>query len=181
MQQNTTKKLTIMVSLFASALQVATLVVLVSSSTTRPYAVVDAFVPMAATTTTTPTTIGRTAATAKTTKTTTGKTITTTTTTTQLPMIGGLFQGLFGKTTADITDTVYFDINIDGNAVGRIEMGLYGKTVPKTVENFKQLCLKDKKGDGYKASTFHRIIPGTYDDDDTKLGAGCVVVCVFFC
>jgi hypothetical protein len=81
---------------------------------------------------------------------------------TKLCMIGGLFQGLFGKTDAEITDTVYFDIDIDGNKVGRLEMGLYGSTVPKTVENFKQLCLATKKGEGYKESTFHRIIPGAY-------------------
>jgi Cyclophilin type peptidyl-prolyl cis-trans isomerase/CLD len=79
----------------------------------------------------------------------------------QLHMIGGLFQGLFGKTDAEITDTVYFDIDIGGEEAGRIEMGLYGATVPKTVENFKQLCMATKKGEGYKQSTFHRIIPGT--------------------
>ncbi|KAG7343459.1 cyclophilin type peptidyl-prolyl cis-trans isomerase [Nitzschia inconspicua] len=83
-----------------------------------------------------------------------------TTTTTDLHMIGGLFQGLFGKTDAEITDTVFFDIDIGGEDVGRIEMGLYGSTVPKTVENFKQLCMATKKGEGYKQSSFHRIIPG---------------------
>ena len=74
-------------------------------------------------------------------------------------MIGGLLQGLFGKTDAEITKTVYFDIDIDGDAAGRIEMGLYGSTVPKTAENFEKLCTGEE-GFGYKGSSFHRIIPG---------------------
>ena len=84
-----------------------------------------------------------------------------TSSTTQLEgMFGGLFDGLLGgKSDAEITETVYFDIDIDGSDAGRIEMGLYGATVPKTVENFKQLCLKNK-GQGFKGSGFHRIIPG---------------------
>jgi Cyclophilin type peptidyl-prolyl cis-trans isomerase/CLD len=77
---------------------------------------------------------------------------------TELQMIGGLFQGLFGKKDAEITDTVYFDIAIDGVNAGRIEFGLYGSTTPKTCENFKQLCT-GQPGYGYKNSKFHRIIP----------------------
>lgn len=46
-------------------------------------------------------------------------------------MIGGLLQGIFGQKDAEITETVYFDVSIDGQAAGRIEMGLYGSTVPK--------------------------------------------------
>ena len=63
-------------------------------------------------------------------------------TTTALPMIGGLLDGIFGKKDAEITDTVYFDISIGGQPAGRIEMGLYGSTVPKTAENFKQVRLR---------------------------------------
>mmetsp|Transcript_3616 Transcript_3616/g.4823 ORF Transcript_3616/g.4823 Transcript_3616/m.4823 type:complete len:237 (+) Transcript_3616:62-772(+) len=79
-------------------------------------------------------------------------------TTTDLEMIGGMIQGLFGKKEADITETVYFDISIAGAPAGRVEMGLYGDVVPKTVDNFKQLCTGEP-GFGYKGSKFHRVIP----------------------
>lgn len=60
---------------------------------------------------------------------------------------------------ADITHKVYFDIEHGGKPVGRIVMGLYGRVVPKTVENFYQLAISDDTKMGYLKSVFHRVIP----------------------
>ena len=40
----------------------------------------------------------------------------------------GMLDGLFKKSEADVTETVYFDISIGGGAPQRVELGLYGDT-----------------------------------------------------
>merc|ERR1712023_383007 len=59
---------------------------------------------------------------------------------------------------------VYFDMEMGEEKLGRIEMELYANVVPKTAENFRQLCTgeagvgKSGKPLHYKGSTFHRVI-----------------------
>merc|ERR1712173_320229 len=56
-----------------------------------------------------------------------------------------------------VTHEVEFDITIGGEAQGTIKIGLFGKTVPKTVKNFFELAQKSKP-EGYVDSAFHRVI-----------------------
>jgi len=56
-----------------------------------------------------------------------------------------------------VTRKVFFDVEIDGEEAGRIVIGLFGETTPKTVENFVALA-EGRDAIGYKQSYFHRII-----------------------
>lgn len=77
-----------------------------------------------------------------------------------------LFSLIEAKKGPKVTHKVFFDFEVGGKQIGRVVLGLFGKTVPKTVENFVQLSKchladdapKDGKLCGFKGSKFHRII-----------------------
>lgn len=64
--------------------------------------------------------------------------------------------------TQHITNSVTVKVSSDGENIGEFKLGLYGKLLPKTVENFLAFC-KGTKINGtyysYKNNAFHRIIP----------------------
>merc|ERR1712026_304665 len=56
-----------------------------------------------------------------------------------------------------VTHVVEFEVSREGENLGTIQIGLFGKTVPKTAENFFQLA-NQVQPEGYQGSKFHRVI-----------------------
>lgn len=71
--------------------------------------------------------------------------------------IGNSFAEDAPKKGPKVTAKVWFDIQIGDEKAGRVEIGVFGKTVPKTAKNFVELA-KKPEGKGYKNSKFHRVI-----------------------
>ncbi|KAI0288597.1 cyclophilin-like domain-containing protein [Russula brevipes] len=61
---------------------------------------------------------------------------------------------------------VFMDINIGETPAGRLKMELFSDIVPKTAENFRQLCTGEyrvnSRPQGYKGATFHRVKGGDF-------------------
>ena len=86
---------------------------------------------------------------------------------------------VMGEPLDTVTQKAYFDIEIDGKPEGRIVFGMFGDTVPLTVDNFVKLCTgemgtgKSGKPLHFKGSAFHRIIQGFMaQGGDFTLGDG---------
>ncbi|CAJ1403352.1 unnamed protein product [Effrenium voratum] len=67
----------------------------------------------------------------------------------------------------DITNKVFMDLEFEGEPAGRLEIGLFGALLPKTVENFRGLCngqyvdqegKEQKSAFCYKGSSFGHIM-----------------------
>lgn len=62
----------------------------------------------------------------------------------------------------EFTHYVTFDISVGDEDAGQLKFGLYGRVVPKTVENFYQLSKGTTEVQGakraYAGSIFHRVI-----------------------
>ncbi|XP_057563588.1 peptidyl-prolyl cis-trans isomerase A-like [Hippopotamus amphibius kiboko] len=58
-----------------------------------------------------------------------------------------------------VNPTVFLDIAVNGEPLGRVSSERFAHKVRKTAENFCALSTGEK-GFGYKVSCFHRIIPG---------------------
>jgi peptidyl-prolyl cis-trans isomerase B (cyclophilin B) len=74
-----------------------------------------------------------------------------------LACLGGKSEVVAAETGPKVTQKVWFDMAIGDEPVGRIEVGLFGGSVPRTAKNFAELATKPE-GEGYKGSKFHRVI-----------------------
>ncbi|ELK24230.1 Peptidyl-prolyl cis-trans isomerase A [Myotis davidii] len=58
-----------------------------------------------------------------------------------------------------VNPTMFFNIAVDGEHLGRVSFELFADRIPKPAGNFCALSTGEK-GFGYKGSCFRRIIPG---------------------
>jgi len=79
---------------------------------------------------------------------------------------------------------VFLDLTIAGESAGRMKIELFHSLVPRTAENFRQLCTGELRREGqplgYRGSPFHRVMEGfmAQGGDIVKVsqsvtGAGC--------
>ncbi|KAL1124205.1 hypothetical protein AAG570_001975, partial [Ranatra chinensis] len=57
-----------------------------------------------------------------------------------------------------VTQRVFFNVAAGDQDLGRLVIGLFGDTVPRTVSNFYKIATEGVKGKTYAGSPFHRVI-----------------------
>lgn len=57
-----------------------------------------------------------------------------------------------------VTSQINLDITIDKEFIGTITIGLFGDDSPKTVANFREICINGINGKTYVGTKFHRVI-----------------------
>lgn len=57
-----------------------------------------------------------------------------------------------------VTSQVYIDVSKDNEPIGRLTIGLFGEDAPKTIENFRHICIHGINGKTYAGTTFHRVV-----------------------
>lgn len=50
------------------------------------------------------------------------------------------------------------DVTIDDEPIGQLTIGLFGEDSPKTVANFRHICIHGINGKTYAGTKFHRIV-----------------------
>ena len=67
----------------------------------------------------------------------------------------------FSRATSILQSTVYFDMEVGGEDVGRITFKLEDEVVPKTAENFRALCTGEK-GFGFEGSRYVLVVASLF-------------------
>ena len=75
-----------------------------------------------------------------------------------------------------IRPCAFFELKVETEALGRVEIELAEDIVPATVENFRRLCEgKGEKFSGYKGTLLHQVLKGQFimgGDVSNQRGAG---------
>lgn len=57
-----------------------------------------------------------------------------------------------------VTSEIYMDFAIDNEQIGRVVFGLFEDDAPKTIKNFREICVNGINGQTYAGSSIHRVI-----------------------
>ncbi|CAO1358903.1 unnamed protein product [Diamesa hyperborea] len=57
-----------------------------------------------------------------------------------------------------VTSQIYLDIAHGNRSLGRIVVGLFGEAAPRTVQNFREICINGIDDMSYNGTRFHRVI-----------------------